>query len=169
MTQPDYVPSTDLDEVRPLDRLRPPRPWTPDRPAEEARPRRPTGKRMGTPGPDQGYALALAERFKDRLVLLEGEDADDAVHGCLGIALRRAAEFGRAPVVHDWEHAFNLFGFLAPAPRDLIEFRRPLFQSAAHHYWDQRRIADLVPESTLRLTPAEVAARLSDWRSLLSL
>jgi hypothetical protein len=59
-----------------------------------------------------------------------------------------------------------LFGFLGDAPADLVEWRRPLFQAAAHDYPAQRRISDLVPEATLRLPPAEVRERLSTWRSL---
>ena len=54
-------------------------------------------------------------------------------------------------------------------PADLVAFRRPLFQAAAHHYWDQREIADLVPEATLRMAPADVQGRLAEWRSLLLL
>jgi hypothetical protein len=169
MTQPDYVPLIDVDEVRPTDRLRTPRPWTPSRPGDVGATGPRPGRRLGTPGPDQGFALGLARRFESRLALAEGEEVADAVQGCLGVALRRAALFGRAPVVHDCEHAFRLFGFLGSAPDDLVRFRRPLFQAASHHYWDQRRIADLVSEETLRLTPAEVAAKLADWQSLLDL
>src|SRR5690606_28682969 len=37
-----------------------------------------------------------------------------------------------------------------------------------HHYVDKHRIVGLVPVETLRLTPAQVADRLADWRSLLA-
>ena len=142
--------------------------WRADRPAETWREGPPPGDGFGNAGPDQGYALKLARRFEDRLRLTAEEHAEDAVAGCLGVALKRAALFGRAPVIYDLELAFTLFGFLADAPSELVEFRKPLFQAAAHHYRDQRAIADLVPESTLRLTPIDVAQRLTDWRSLLS-
>jgi len=49
-----------------------------------------------------------------------------------------------------------------------VEFRRPRFEEARHHYWDQRAIVDLVPEATLRLTPAQVKERQGDWKSLLA-
>jgi hypothetical protein len=40
----------------------------------------------------------------------------------------------------------------------------------AHHYAEQRAIADAVPESTLRMAPDEVARRHGeDWRTLLEL
>jgi len=49
-----------------------------------------------------------------------------------------------------------------------VEFRRPHFAGAAHHYWDQRDVTDLVPEATLRMTPPQVKSRIADWRSLLA-
>jgi hypothetical protein len=123
-------------------------------------------------GPDQGYALKLARRLRDQLVLADGESADDAVAGCLGVALRRAALFRRAPVMDDLRIAFNLFGFLDDdAPKDLVDFRRPRFAEAdsSHHYAEVRELAVLVPESTLRRSAAEVVARRADWRELLAL
>jgi hypothetical protein len=121
-------------------------------------------------GPDQGYALTLARRLRDQLVLTDGESADDAIAGCLGVALRRAALFGRAPVIDDFRLAFTLFGFLdGDAPQDLVEFRRHRFAGAAssHHYAEVRELALLVPEETLRMTVSEVAARRADGRALL--
>jgi hypothetical protein len=51
----------------------------------------------------------------------------------------------------------------------LIARRAPLFQAAAHHYRQQRRIVEAVPESTLRLTPDQVREQLTDWRGLVIL
>src|SRR2546421_9757295 len=102
MTQPEYVPITPQDRIRPVLRLPAPRRWKADRPGEIRGGIHPSGAWMGTPGPDQGYALTLAGRFADRLVLSEGEKFEDAVAGCLGVALRRAGPFGRAPGIHGW-------------------------------------------------------------------
>jgi len=168
MAQPDYVPLSTTDKVRAPERLPVPAPWRPDRPAEIKGNRHPQGRRLGTPGPDQGYALKLARRFEGRLALAPNEHAADAVAGCTTVALRRAALFGRAPVIYDLELAFVLWGFLGDAPADLVAFRTPLFQAASHHYWDQRVIGDRVPEETLRMTPAQVRERLSSWRDLLT-
>ena len=110
----------------------------------------------------------LARRFADRLELAPGEHADDAVAGCMVVAMARASLFGRAPVIHDLELAFTLWGYLGGAPPELVAYRTPLFSGASHHYWDQRKIVDKVPESTLRMTPAQVRQKLSDWRSLLT-
>jgi hypothetical protein len=165
---PEYVPVS-LNE---LPRLKEPIPapgrWKPDRPAD-LKGGQPFGPMLGRPGPDQGFALVLARRFDDRLVLADGEHKDDVVAGCLGVATKRSSIFGRAPVVYDLELAFTLWGFLAEPPEYLIEFRRHLFLGVHHHYWDQRKITDLVPEETLRLTPAQVRERLSEWRGMLSI
>ncbi len=109
----------------------------------------------------------LVRRFEDRLQLAPGEHAHDVEAGCVGVALARASLFGRAPVIHDLELAFTVWGYLGDAPPELVTYRRPLFAGASHHYWDQRKIVDRVPEATLRMTPAQVRQRLSDWRSLL--
>lgn len=167
MAAPDYVPVTAADRVRPVEQLPPARRWALARPGEIRGLRPPEGDRFGTTGPDQGYALKLARRFIDRLELKKGEHADDAIAGCLGVALKRAALFGRAPVIFDLEHAFTLFGFLGDAPGELLERRVALFTGASHHYWEQRDIVDLVPEATLRMTPAEVRSGLSRWRELI--
>lgn len=168
MAAPDYVPVADADRVRTAEFVPPARRWTTDRPGEIAGMSPPEGNQFGTTGPDQGYGLKLAKRFLDTLTLTKGEHSADAVAGCLPVALKRAALFGRAPVIFDLELAFTLFGFLGDAPDDLVSYRKPLFAEASHHYWDQRALADAVPESTLRLSPAEVRGRLSGWRDLIT-
>ena len=166
MAAPDYVPVS-LNE---LPRLTEPIPaaghWRADRPGD-LKGRQPVGPKLGRPGPDQGYALTLARRFEDRFVMAEGEHQDDVVAGCVGVATKRSSVFGRAPVIYDLEHAFTLWGFLGGAPEELIRFRKPLFEGARHHYWEQRHIVDLVPEETLRMTPEQVRRGLPAWRELI--
>ncbi|MFN2608863.1 MAG: hypothetical protein ABR511_13395 [Acidimicrobiales bacterium] len=167
MAAPQYVPVPLSEQPRRSLPLPPPGRWAADRPGDlDAG--QPRGPKLGSPGPDQGYALALAERLAPRVVVTDGEHVDDALAGAVGVALKRASLFGRAPVIHDLELALQVFGFLADAPPDLVAARRALFGGAAHHYWDQRAITDAVPEASLRLTPAQVADRAAaDWRSLL--
>ncbi|HEY2428023.1 MAG TPA: hypothetical protein VGI06_03760 [Acidimicrobiales bacterium] len=170
MAQPDYVPVTDSDRVRVTERLPTPEGWTPNRVGEvRLEGGQPTGPRFGVAGPDQGYALKLARHLAPELVLAPSESTADVTDGCLGVALKRAAAFGRAPVIDDLRVAFGVWGFLGEAPDDLVAFRRPLFAGAAHHYNDRRLIVALVPEATVRLTPAAVAAQQlsGGWRSLL--
>jgi hypothetical protein len=112
----------------------------------------------------------LARRFEGQLQLAADEREEDALVGCIGVALKRASMFGRAPVLTDLTVALTVWGFLGDAPPDLIAYRQPLFEGVAlpGHYAEQRRVVDLVPEEALRMNPAEVAeAHRTDWRRLL--
>ena len=169
MTQPSFVPIVEADQVRRAYRLQVPSIWTQSRPSELRGTTQPPGRQLGSPGPDQGFALKLARRFEDRLVLAEGESAEDAIAGCTAVAMRRCSSFGRAPAVYDLTFGFTIWGFLGGAPTDLVEERGPLFRSAGHHYTAQRVIADAVVDGALRLTPEAVAERIGRWRELLEL
>ena len=121
--------------------------------------------------PTRGSRSTIADRLAPRLRLQGRERLDDAIRGCLGIALRRASLFSRAPVVHDLTIAFTIWGFFDEQPPDDLIARRPqLFEGVGnvnHHYAEGRVIADLVPESTLRMTPEQVAAGYPErWREL---
>lgn len=171
MAAPDYVPVSPQDRPRRATQMPPAERWRLGRPGDfvQTLARQPEGRRLGNPGPDGGYALRLASMFRDRVRLDPGALWDDVAAGCVGIAMRRAALFGRAPVVWDLEVAFGMWGYLSDnPPADLVAERRRSFQAAAHDYWDQRAIVDRVPDTTLRLSPADVTARAasSDWRSL---
>lgn len=159
MTQPSFVPISEADQVRPALRLEAPRSWVGDRPAELRLPLRPGGRRVGTPGPDQGYALRLARRFADRVHLAAGESEEDVLVGVALVASRRSALFGRAPTVHDVEAALALFSFLdESSPADVLERRRRAFSGAAHDYGVQRDLVDGVSEAALRRGGEETLA-----------
>lgn len=171
MAAPRFAP-TDVNEM-PRSYVSPPyvpEPWVADRPAD-VHGFQPHGGRLGYQGPDQGFALKIANGFANRLELTEGEDAADAISGCLAIALRRASMFSRAPVVHDLTVAFTIWGFLdSAAPEDLVATRRELFAGlhhVTHSYDETRALVDMVPEATLRMTPQQVTAAFPQrWREL---
>lgn len=173
MAAPAFVPTPVVDTARAYaspDVV--PASWSPGRPGDFEG-FQPHGDRLGYQGPDQGFALKIANGFKDRLQLQAGEHAADAIRGCLGVALRRASMFSRAPVVHDLTVAFTIWGYLdANAPAELVATRRDRFVGVghSHHYTEARAIADQIPEATLRLTPAQAqAAYPGQWRQLLGL
>jgi len=170
MSAPKFAPTPVLDEVRTYSSPEVvPAAWLNNRPTD-IEGFQPSGERLGYQGPDQGYGLTLANRMRDRLKLVGGVSADDAVRGCLNIALRRASMFGRAPVIHDLTIAFTMWGFLdTDPPADLVARRLELFDGVGHvhHYKEGRAIVDMVPESTLRLTPAQVTVQYrTGWRQL---
>lgn len=169
MAAPQYVPNSLAQQPRRGLDVPPSGGWVSDRPGElDAH--QPRGRLLGNPGPDLGYALRLVRQFDDKLVVKAPEHLEDVVAGCVGVAMARASIFGRAPVVHDLDIAFRVWGFLGEAPDELVRLRRPLFESVGHHYSHQRDIVDHVPESTLRLSHGEVARRFpTEWRSLLGL
>ena len=145
--------------------------WTPGR-VDDIEGFQPVGPSLGHQGPDQGFALRIAAKLRPKLVLQPGEDADDVVQGCLGVALRRASMFSRAPVVHDLTIAFTIWGYFDDdPPAELVELRRRMFEGlrqTTHHYSEARAVADLPPKATLRWAPDEVAARYPDeWKALL--
>ncbi len=114
--------------------------------------------------------LSLARRFEGKLTLTPGEGDRDALAGAVGVALKRASLFRRAPVIHDLTIALTIWGFLGEAPGELVEQRKHLFEEVSnpHHYGEARRIVDLIPDEVLRMSPAQVTeAHRRDWRSLL--
>lgn len=175
MAAPEYVPMSPTADPRLVWTSSPrvPDSWLADRPADFPRESQPSGPRLGNPGPDIGYAYKLAGRFHGKLSLAEREDEHDAMAGCMQVAMKRAAMYGRAPVVHDLTIAFTVWGFLdESAPADLVDLRRLLFENVGHinQYMRLRQLADAVPHETLRKTPATVTQEhRADWRSLLDL
>lgn len=171
MAAPESVPTN---PTAPKAYQSPPRrsePWQADRPGEVVGGGQPTGPRLGSPGPDQGYALKLVHQFDGRIHVADGEDIHDVEAGGVAVAMRRSSIFGRAPVIHDLTIAFTVFGFLDKnAPAELVELRRKLF-AGVHipvHYVEMRTLVDTVTEEALRMTPQKVtAAYQADWRSLL--
>ena len=143
--------------------------WKAARPGEVVRDGQPHGNGLGSQGPDQGFALKLANGLIDELVLHRGEHADDAVSGCVAVALKRASQFMRAPTIHDVRLAFELFGFFdQAAPMALVDVRRPLFAEVAHphHYAERRAIPDLVPADLLRQTPDQIRQGINEFRAI---
>lgn len=173
MAAPEYVPIDGVEDERVYrGPLRPKGAWTADRPGELG-PGQPRGERFGSPGPDQGFALTIAERRRDELRLVEGEHAEDVIAGAAVVATKRASLFGRAPMVHDVTVGFTVWGFLDEAPAaELVALRRARFAEVAHPhgYQARRAIADAVPEEVLRRTHGQIAEdHRADWRSLLAL
>lgn len=173
MAAPEFVPTAPDQLVRSYSS--PPRragSWMADRPGEIDG-LQPVGEQLGTPGPDQGYALTLAERFVGKLALTAGEHEADALSGASAVAMKRSALFGRAPVIHDLRVGLTIWGFLdANAAPELVELRREWFEEVhlAMHYTARQRIVDAAPDPVLRLSHQAIAERYrADWRACLDL
>ena len=115
---------------------------------------------------DAPHLLELLARDK-QVGLLFPEKVPDVLAVGAALAMKRAASFGRAPIVRDLEIALGLLGWLGGAPAELIEWRRHAVHGAAHHYAERRGIVDAVPTSLLRTPPEDQVAALACWREWL--
>jgi hypothetical protein len=127
------------------------------------------GVLFGTPGPDSGYALTLAERFHGQITAVFPETVHDAEQLAAQFAMRRGGVFGRAPVRGDLELGFSLFGWLGDPPADLVEWRRKAAADAAHDYARRVTLIEAIPEWVVRHRIDDIRARLGEWRHLLGL
>jgi hypothetical protein len=173
-TDPFVAPTVDEEprqepNLAPGVQMPPSKAWRADRPAELIG-GQPDGPLFGSPGPNIGYALTLAERMRDRLVIAPQEHLDDVISVVGGLAMRRAASYGRAPVMPDLECAAIILGYVGQAPREMIEWRSFYVRGAAHDYSLRREICDAVDLDLLRLAPQALAGRVvedtdaGDWK-----
>ncbi len=171
MAIPKFTPTDPTDEPQVYESPNfVPLPWKLDRKAEIVG-RQPKGNGLGNPGPDQGYVLTLAARVRERIRVQPGESVDDVIAGSITIALRRASQFGRAPVMEDIMIALTIWGwFLDNPPLDLLSTRRKIFVglgNTVHHYAESRAVADMVPETTFRLSLDKLTSSMPmSWRAL---
>ena len=139
--------------------------WRSDRPGDLG-PDQPEGALFGRPGPNVGYAYTLAQRAKDRLRLGPYEHAHDVVAVVAEVAGKRAALFGRAPVIGDIDLAIAVLGYDGNASEPFVKARSTLVHEAGHEYRRRRALVDAVPDALLRgRTPQ--TADIESWRSSL--
>ena len=143
----------------------PARPWVPNRPGDTVAYGQPRGRLVGAPGPNIGYALHLAARLAPRFTLAPGERLDDAVAVVGELAMKRAAAYGRAPVLPDLEVAASLLGYLGGCDPDDAVWRARAVDGAAHDYPARRAVCDATELDTLRLRPDEVRRRAIELRA----
>lgn len=170
MTQPTFVPVADSAAVRPSAPTAVPQVGRAKKPGLLGRPGSPGGPGEGSPGPDAGYAMTLAEHLVHGLDL--GPVAEhDVVVGVALLAAKRAALVGRAPCRSDVELALDLFGWRHEADGAVAADRVRRFSGLAHSYFAQRAFVDAVPTEALTQTPGQVrtlvylaTSRESQWR-----
>jgi hypothetical protein len=140
--------------------------WHADRPGDLVA-GQPRGEMLGSPGPDVGYAHLLVERRRDHFVIAPHESRADAEGVVAELAMKRAASFGRAPVLADVDVTMELLGYAGDVPLETPEWRLHLVHDAAHDYAKRRRIVDSVPLEVLRLPPDEVREAMAGVRAAL--
>ena len=123
----------------------------------------PTGNLLGRPGPNVGYAVMLAGRLRDSVQLAPHEHEADALAVISELAMKRAASFGRGPIMGDVDVAARLLGYQGERDDTFAEWRRDVSHGADHDYGVRRTFVDAVPDSALRMPP-KVPALLDEFR-----
>ena len=147
-------------------KMPPPRSWVPNRPGDLPR-GQPRGELLGSPGPDIGYALTLANRVRDSLTLAPHEHPQDVLALVSELAMKRAASFGRAPVMQDVDVALQILGYRNKADPDFVEWCVRVVRGVTHNYFQRRELVDAVPIDILRLAPQVVGAHVAEARAAL--
>lgn len=167
-----YVPRKLEDEPRQLPNLAPgvkmppAKSWRANRPGDLPA-GQPHGKLLGSPGPNVGYALTLMNRVRDKLLLAPHEHVDDAAAITAELAMKRAASYGRAPVMTDIDVAMTLLGYKGDAPADFAEWRAHADHGARHHYDVRRALVDAAPLDIIRLRPDQLGGHADEFRQQL--
>jgi hypothetical protein len=171
-TDPFVAPSLDdlprqEPNLAPGVRMPPAGHWVPDRPGDDVALGQPRGPLLGSPGPNIGYALTLAERMRDQLALAPHEHAPDALSVVSELAMKRAASYGRAPVTADLECAALVLGYLGGCLPDFAKWREVAVEGAHESYFRRRALCDAVALDVIRLNPRALSERLADAREAL--
>jgi hypothetical protein len=106
----------------------------------------------------------LAARLRGSITLAPYEHAADALAVIAELAMKRAASYGRAPILPDVQIAATLLGYEGEADDAFVSWRAGVVHGADHEYGVRRAIVDAVPDSVLRLPP-KVAALLAEFRA----
>jgi hypothetical protein len=138
--------------------------WRPDRPGDIRTPDQPEGGLFGNPGPNVGYAYTLAQRAAERFVIGPYEHIDDVIAVVAETAGKRAAMYGRAPVMADIDRAALLLGYDGSGDASFTDARQRLVQEAGHAYRRRRAVVDAVPENLLRSATTDFGPLLAEWR-----
>jgi hypothetical protein len=139
------------------------RPWHADRPGE-VRVGQPRGALLGVPGPNIGYALTLVERGRERMALAPHEHFADAAAVVGEVAMKRAASYGRAPVMADVECARLALGYQGGCEPAFAKWRLQTVEGAHESYPRRRALCDAVELDALRLAPSVLEARVAEVR-----
>ena len=144
----------------------PSRPWRGGRPGEVGT-EIPAGNFAGNPSPNGGFSISLAHRQRDGWTIGPHEYIGDATAVVAEIAMKRASQFGRAPMKGDVDIAVALLGYDGTADAAFVVRRSSLVHDADRHYEPRRAAVDLVPADLLCNPDALIVAQIAAWRSSL--
>ena len=125
------------------------------------------GRAARPPGPERRLRLhARRARRRPARARARPKHADDVIAVIAEIAGKRAALFGRAPVIGDVDVAIGAARLRRQRRRRVRRRRaRCSCTKPAHDYRRRRALVDAVPDALLRRKPDEVGAEIDEWRA----
>ncbi|MCB0975228.1 MAG: hypothetical protein KDB86_11815 [Actinobacteria bacterium] len=132
--------------------------WVAERPGELIY-GQPHGAMLGSPGPDQGYALTLLRAAKTWIQYGPHEQPHDGDALLSALAIRRAALFGRAPTMVDLKIAAAILGMDGNGAPAQIDWRTRVGRGAHHHLDEVHHAIDGVPNEVLKSPLAKISNR----------
>lgn len=138
--------------------------WKSDRPGDTYKERdTDSDVLLGNAGPNIGYALKLASQKIHGYFLLESEHEHDVKVLLSEIAMRRAANFGRAPIVQDLDFAAHLLGYDKESKSGEDKWRPRLVHGCGHDEHKRRRIVNSVPDEIIKHKDEVSEGMISGW------
>lgn len=113
-------------------------------------PNRGHGQGQGTPTPDAGYALTLANKILHDLGVHDAHLLHDLEAGVAALASKRAGLFGRGPSRTDVLYVLELLGISSAA--SLTPTLVHPFHGLAHSYFKLQKFVDSISSDDLRHT-----------------
>ena len=156
MTQPSFVPVSAASTVRPTMPTETPEIGRAKKPGLLGAPGSSGGEGRGTPGPDAGFALTLAERALHHMTLSPAESHHDVEVALAIVAAKRAGLVGRGPTNSDITVACELFGLGVDVGDEVVTDRVRRFAGLGHSYFLQRAFVDAIPVAALQQRPGHV-------------
>ena len=149
--------------VRPSMTTHTPELGRPKKPGLQRSPHRVNARNLGTPAPDEGYALTLAHHEIARVNFAHDHDRHDVELGVGLVAAKRASLIGRGPTLGDVRAAMAVLGL---DRIEVVDARAAApFAGLAHSYVAQRRFVDAVADDRLVAeTPVAGATSGEDGR-----
>ena len=143
--------------------------WRADRPGDLVDGVQPAGTLLGSPGPNVGYALLARASGRETVrPLAPHEHGDDVDAVVAELAMKRAASFGRAPVIADVECADGCSATTARRSSAFVECAPRRSTTRTTTTSAVRTICDAVPLEVLRLAPGALHVdRVADVQAAL--
>lgn len=162
---PSPVDSPRHDQNMPEGNVTPvPKSWKASRPGYvDYRQRRESEMLLGNSGPNVGYALKLTAREIKNFYLVSSEHEHDVEILLAEIAMRRASQVGRAPIVSDVHFAMHLLGYDQEPTQGEEKWRPQLVNGCGHDEHRRRIIVNSIPQMIIEGEKGHLNEAISGW------